>query len=97
MPLHYFQFHYPFACFQPPAVCTYQRANLSIQVIEETNNTVNVIPITTRTYSGEPSEVSVVYGSADGLMPNAEYSVLAVAESVTGSVSAEATFGKLHK
>lgn len=91
------EFKVVFVCFQPPAICTYQYANLSIQVIEDNNRTEPTIAINMQTYSGEPSVVSVVYSSADGLVLNADYRVLAEVESVTGSVSAEAMFGMLGR
>ena len=76
-------------------VCEFQEATLTIQVTETNSSTTdNALPETTRSYSGQPSEVSAMYRVADGLTDDTNYTVRAEVESSTGTVFAEAVFGK---
>ena len=75
-------------------VCEFQEATLTIQVTETNSSTGNALPETTRSYSGQPSEVSAMYTVADGLTADTNYTVRAEVESSTGTVFAEAAFSK---
>lgn len=77
---------------QPPAVCNYQNVNLSVELTDQSDN--SMLPIMTQVYNGSHPPILFVFKMEQGLVRNRNYSLVVSVTSAVETVSTSMNFSK---